>query len=98
MAPADFEAADANLRGGAVGGGTQQLHQQLIFRPTAGLGRPNTPVRGLFLAGASAHPGAGVHGACGANAARAALSEDRLRQTGLLSRRTSRRPPSDRTS
>jgi phytoene dehydrogenase-like protein len=98
MAPADLEAANANLRGGAVGGGTQQLHQQLVFRPTPGSGRPSTPVAGLYLAGSSAHPGAGVHGACGANAARAALTADRLRQAGLRSRRTDRRPPSERTS
>ena len=101
LTPAAFEAANSNLRGGAVGGGTQQLHQQLVFRPTAGLGRPNTPVRGLYLAGASAHPGAGVHGSCGANAARAALSADRLRnlaQRGLRTRRTDSRPPVDRTS
>ena len=80
LTPAAFEARDANLRGGAVGGGTQQFHQQLIFRPIPGLGRPNTAIAGLFLASASAHPGAGVHGACGANAARAALTADRLRR------------------
>ncbi|AKL69411.1 MULTISPECIES: hypothetical protein [Streptomyces] len=38
-----------------------------------GTGRPETPVRGLCLASAAAHPGGGVHGAPGANAARAAL-------------------------
>jgi hypothetical protein len=42
-----------------------------------GLGRPDTPVDRLFLAGASAHPGGGVHGAPGANAARAALARHR---------------------
>lgn len=73
QSPADLEAADANLVDGAVGGGTSALHQQLVFRPTAGLGRPETLVDGLFLASASAHPGGGVHGACGWNAARAAL-------------------------
>ncbi len=65
--------ADPNLVGGAINGGTSALHQQLVFRPTPGLGRPETPVPGLYLAGASAHPGGGVHGACGWNAARAAL-------------------------
>lgn len=71
--PADLEAADSNLVGGATNAGTAGLHQQLVFRPVPGTGRPETPVAGLYLAGASAHPGGGVHGACGWNAARAAL-------------------------
>jgi phytoene dehydrogenase-like protein len=71
--PADLEAADENLRGGALSGGTSQLHQQLIFRPIPGLGRPETSVKGLYLASASAHPGGGVHGGPGAIAAKAAL-------------------------
>jgi phytoene dehydrogenase-like protein len=75
--PPALEAANANLVGGDVNGGTAQLHQQLVFRPVPGLGRPETPIAGLYLASASAHPGGGVHGACGANAARAALVLDR---------------------
>ena len=75
--PGALEAADANLVHGALNGGTAQLHQQLVFRPTPGLARADTPVRGLYLASASAHPGGGVHGACGANAARAALAAER---------------------
>lgn len=71
--PGDLEAADANLVNGAINGGTSYPHQQLVFRPVPGLGRPETPVAGLFLASASAHPGGGVHGACGWNAAVAAL-------------------------
>lgn len=74
QSPADLEGADANLVGGAINGGTSGLHQQLFLRPTPGLGRPETPISGLFLASASAHPGGGVHGACGWNAARAAIS------------------------
>jgi phytoene dehydrogenase-like protein len=77
--PRELEAADANLVGGALNGGTAQLHQQLVFRPVpAHRGRAETPIRGLYLASASAHPGGGVHGAPGANAARAALAHARL--------------------
>jgi len=71
--PGGLQDADRALDGGALGGGTSAVHQQLVFRPTPGLGRADTFVPGLFLAGSSAHPGGGVHGACGANAARAAL-------------------------
>jgi phytoene dehydrogenase-like protein len=86
LAPGDLQARDANLVGGDISGGTAQLHQQLILRPVPGLGRPTTPVEGLYLASASAHPGGGVHGACGANAARAALLAD-LRRPGGRARR-----------
>jgi phytoene dehydrogenase-like protein len=86
--PPTFEMNDANLNGGAINGGTSQLHQQLIFRPLPGLGRAGTFVSGLYLASASAHPGGGVHGACGANAARAALVAQRLRHPLGSARRT----------
>jgi phytoene dehydrogenase-like protein len=76
--PADLESENANLVDGDIGGGTYQLHQQLFFRPWPGLGRPETPIAGLYLASASAHPGGGVHGACGSNAAAAALLHERL--------------------
>ncbi|MET9429708.1 NAD(P)/FAD-dependent oxidoreductase [Streptomyces sp. NPDC003036] len=77
LAPPTLQALDANLRDGAVNGGTTALHQQLVFRPLPGTGRPETPVEGLYLASAGAHPGGGVHGAPGANAARAALRSTR---------------------
>jgi phytoene dehydrogenase-like protein len=67
--PADLTGENPNLIDGGVGGGTAQLHQQLVFRPVPGLARPELPVEHLYLAGASAHPGGGVHGACGWNAA-----------------------------
>ncbi|MFD3733745.1 phytoene desaturase family protein [Streptomyces sp. NPDC058632] len=73
LAPPTLQALDANLYGGAINNGTTAMHQQLVFRPTPGTGRPETPVKGLYLASAAAHPGGGVHGAPGANAARAAL-------------------------
>ena len=78
LTPPELERRDANLVGGAVNGGTSAVHQQVVFRPVPGLGRAETPVRRLFLASASAHPGGGVHGAPGSNAARAALAHDRI--------------------
>ncbi|MEX0172645.1 phytoene desaturase family protein [Streptomyces sp. LMG1-1-1.1] len=73
LSPTTLQAMDENLRNGAINNGTTALHQQAVFRPTPGTGRPETPVKGLYLASAAAHPGGGVHGAPGANAARAAL-------------------------
>ncbi|MET7909357.1 phytoene desaturase family protein [Streptomyces avermitilis] len=73
LAPPTLQSLNANLYGGAINGGTTALHQQFVFRPLPGTGRPETPVGNLFLASAGAHPGGGVHGAPGANAARAAL-------------------------
>ncbi|MEU9006563.1 NAD(P)/FAD-dependent oxidoreductase [Streptomyces sp. NPDC048551] len=84
LAPTTLQAMDENLHNGAINNGTTALHQQAVFRPTPGTGRPETPVRGLYLASAAAHPGGGVHGAPGANAARAALRAHGLR--GLLHR------------
>jgi phytoene dehydrogenase-like protein len=85
LGPRELERRNENLVGGALNGGTASLHQQLVLRPVPGTGRAETPVKGLYLASASAHPGGGVHGACGANAARAALGHARLgRLLGLL--------------
>jgi phytoene dehydrogenase-like protein len=79
LGPRELEGRNANLVGGSINGGTSQLHQELIFRPIPGAGRAETGIRGLYLGSASAHPGGGVHGAAGMNAARAALAHDRLR-------------------
>jgi phytoene dehydrogenase-like protein len=73
QSPSTLEQQNPNLAHGAINGGTAHLHQQLIFRPAVGLGGAATPIDRLFLAGSSAHPGGGVHGGPGSNAARAAL-------------------------
>ncbi|MEV7897861.1 phytoene desaturase family protein [Streptomyces cyaneofuscatus] len=85
LTPLSLQAADANLHNGAINAGTASIHQQLVFRPVPGTGRPETPVRGLYLASASAHPGGGVHGAPGANAARAAIRSTRVTAHALTS-------------
>lgn len=86
FSPGGMQGENPSLDLGAIGGGTAQLHQQLIFRPVPGWGRPETPVPGLYLASSSAHPGGGVHGACGANAARAALLGFRRARASTLGR------------
>jgi phytoene dehydrogenase-like protein len=83
FSPGDLQTENPSLVGGALGGGTAAAFQQLFLRPIPGLGRADTPVERLFLASASAHPGGGVHGAPGANAARAALARDKA-LTGKL--------------
>jgi phytoene dehydrogenase-like protein len=77
--PLGLQAANPSLLRGALNGGTAAVHQQLFFRPVPGLGRPELPVRSLYLASSSAHPGGGVHGGPGGIAATAAL-----RDAGLL--------------
>ncbi|RAJ45467.1 phytoene dehydrogenase-like protein [Kitasatospora sp. SolWspMP-SS2h] len=74
LTPPVLQGLDGNLVGGALDGGTAAPHQQLFLRPTPGTAGPRTPIERLYLASAAAHPGGGVHGACGANAARAALN------------------------
>ena len=65
MSPDDMEAANPNLVGGDLAAGSHGPDQQLIFRPLPGTGGYGTPVRDLYLIGASAYPGAGVSGASG---------------------------------
>jgi phytoene dehydrogenase-like protein len=74
-APPDLESVNANLIGGDLGGGTNAWYQQLLFRPVFPYFRYRTPVRGLYLCSSYTHPGAGVHGMCGYNAALAAARD-----------------------
>ncbi len=77
--PQRTEAENPSLVGGDLGGGSYELDQQLIFRPAPELCRHRTPLRGLYLTGASVHPGGSVHGMGGRSAARALLADRRLR-------------------
>jgi phytoene dehydrogenase-like protein len=71
------ERENPSLVGGDLAGGTMELDQQLVFRPAPQLCRYRTPLRGLYVAGASVHPGAAVHGMSGRGAARALLRDRR---------------------
>ena len=75
VAPPDLEAMDANLVRGDLGGGSNAWHRQLIFRPVFPWFRYRMPLKGLYLCSSYAHPGAGVHGMCGYNAAQIALRD-----------------------
>jgi phytoene dehydrogenase-like protein len=69
-APADLQAADANLIGGDISGGAMTL-RQVLFRPTSHQYATSDPL--IYLCSASTPPGGGVHGMCGYHAAKTAL-------------------------
>ncbi|MEP7048824.1 MAG: NAD(P)/FAD-dependent oxidoreductase [Pseudomonadota bacterium] len=73
--PSDLEAGNSNLIGGDIGGGSNAWYRQLLFRPVFPYFRYGTPVKGLYLCSSYAHPGAGVHGMCGYNAAQIAARD-----------------------
>lgn len=68
LSPLDLERV-YGLTGGNIFQGAMPLHQLFSMRPVAGWSDYRTPMPGLYLCGAAAHPGGGVMGACGRNAA-----------------------------
>jgi phytoene dehydrogenase-like protein len=74
LTPLDLERR-FGITGGNIFQGEMSLDQMFSFRPVAGWARHRTPVRGLYLCGSGAHPGGGVMGAPGYNAAREILKD-----------------------
>jgi phytoene dehydrogenase-like protein len=72
LTPLDLERR-YGITGGNIFHGEMSLDQMFSLRPAAGWARYRTPVRGLYLCGSGAHPGGGVMGAPGYNAAREIL-------------------------
>jgi phytoene dehydrogenase-like protein len=72
LTPLDLERT-FNLTGGNIFQGAMTPWQLFSFRPVPGWARYRTPIRGLYLCGAAAHPGGGVMGTPGLNAAREIL-------------------------
>ena len=75
VSPDQLHAMDANLVGGDLGGGSNAWNRQLLFRPLFPYFRYRMPVEGLYLCSSYGHPGAGVHGMCGFNAAQRVLKD-----------------------
>jgi phytoene dehydrogenase-like protein len=78
LTPLDIERV-FNLTGGNIFQGAMTPGQLFAFRPVPGYARYRTPIKGLYLCGASTHPGGGVMGTPGLNAAREILGRRRLR-------------------
>lgn len=74
LSPLDLERT-FGLTGGNIMQGAMTAHQLFCFRPIAGWADHRTPIRGLYLCGAASHPGGGVLGACGKNAAEEILRD-----------------------
>jgi phytoene dehydrogenase-like protein len=74
LAPADLESI-FGLTGGNIMQGVMSLSSLAFMRPLPGYADYRTPIRGLYLCGAATHPGGGVMGACGYNAAREILKD-----------------------
>ena len=68
LSPLDLERT-YGLTGGNIMQGAMPLNQLFFMRPIPGWADHRTPIRGLYLCGAASHPGGGVMGACGKNAA-----------------------------
>ena len=72
LTPLDLERR-FGLTGGNIFHGEMSLDQMFVMRPVPGCARYRTPIRGLYLCGSGTHPGGGVMGAPGHNAAREML-------------------------
>jgi phytoene dehydrogenase-like protein len=75
LSPLDLERT-YGITGGNIMQGAMSPHQLFCFRPVAGWADHRTPIRGLYLCGAASHPGGGVLGACGKNAAEEILRDN----------------------
>jgi phytoene dehydrogenase-like protein len=79
LAPTDLEKR-FGLTGGNIMQGAMSLSSLSFMRPIPGYADYRTPIRGLYMCGAATHPGGGVMGACGYNAAREILRDMRRRR------------------
>ncbi|MCH9695397.1 MAG: NAD(P)/FAD-dependent oxidoreductase [Gammaproteobacteria bacterium] len=76
LTPADIE-SEFHISGGHWHHGELTLDQFLFVRPVNGAAQYRMPIDGVYLCGAGAHPGGGISGAAGRNAARAILNREK---------------------
>ena len=76
LSPVDLE-REFGLTGGNIFQGAMTLDQLMFMRPVFGYADHTTPIKGLYLCGAATHPGGGVMGACGHNAAMRILNDNK---------------------
>ncbi|MEZ6140656.1 MAG: NAD(P)/FAD-dependent oxidoreductase [Zavarzinella sp.] len=74
LTPVDLERV-YGITGGNIFQGAMSLSNMYSMRPVGGYAKYKTPIQGLYLCGAAAHPGGGVLGACGWNAAKVMLKD-----------------------
>jgi phytoene dehydrogenase-like protein len=86
LSPLDLE-QEFGLTGGNIFHGDLSLDQLFALRPVAGWARYETPIHGLYLCGSGTHPGGGVTGAPGHNAAHRILSAVPRTRSGYAARR-----------
>ena len=79
LTPVDLE-RQYGLTGGHPLHGEQALDQFFLWRPFLGSGRYRLPIDGLYLCGSGAHPGGGITGQPGQNAAREILADMKRRR------------------
>ena len=74
LSPVDLERT-FGITGGNIMQGAMNFNQLFMMRPVPGWADHRTPIKNLYLCGAASHPGGGVMGACGKNAAEEILRE-----------------------
>jgi phytoene dehydrogenase-like protein len=79
ITPLDLEQT-YGLRRGQIHHGEQSLDQFFAFRPLIGWAQYRTPIKGLYLCSAGTHPGGGITGGPGANAAREVMKDSKTRK------------------
>lgn len=79
ITPLDLEQT-FGLSGGHIHHGEQSLDQVFTFRPVIGWAQYRSPIKGLYLCGSGTHPGGGLTGGPGANAAREIIKDFKSRR------------------